>query len=247
MRGRGRRRGGSSGGGPSGTGLDDDLWRPGGLGDPALVQAVLSSAMPEAQRSRALYLLGLSLGGPLRAAAVVVAEPAALPEALRACAAGLLAPSTRAGGPAPQAALWPRVGVLLMPAAAPPGGPRCLAAWPSAWARRSPRSGCRSRGPRPGAPRGSRAWARPGRGWRTRRNWEPRPCWPTYPGTRRSRTRTWWRSPAWTPSRTGRSCWRPWRPSAAPDRCGRRPKSCVCTTVPSPTGWRGPNAPWASR
>ncbi|MFC5655072.1 helix-turn-helix domain-containing protein [Streptomyces nogalater] len=104
-------------GGPSGTGLDDDLWRPGGLGDPALVQAVLSSAMPEAQRSRALYLLGLSLGGPLRAPAVVVAEPAALPEALRACAAGLLAPSTRAGGPAPQAALWPRVGVLLMPAA----------------------------------------------------------------------------------------------------------------------------------
>lgn len=104
-------------GGPAGHGPYDDLWRPGGLGDPALVQAVLSSAMPEAQRSRALYLLGLALAGPMRAAAVVVTEPAALSEALRACAAGLLAPPTRAGGPAPQAALWPRVGVLLLPAA----------------------------------------------------------------------------------------------------------------------------------
>ncbi|MEU7053444.1 hypothetical protein AB0A67_34815, partial [Streptomyces eurythermus] len=96
-------------GGPAGSGPYDDLWRPGGLGDPALVQAVLSSAMPEAQRSRALYLLGLALAGPMRAAAVVVAEPAALPEALRSCAAGLLAPPTRAGGPAPQAVLSPTV------------------------------------------------------------------------------------------------------------------------------------------
>ncbi|MFF9026028.1 helix-turn-helix domain-containing protein [Streptomyces eurythermus] len=104
-------------GGPAVSGPYDDLWRPGGLGDPALVQAVLSSAMPEAQRSRALYLLGLALAGPMRAAAVVVAEPAALPDALRACAAGLLAPPTRAGGPAPQAVLWPTVGVLLLPAA----------------------------------------------------------------------------------------------------------------------------------
>lgn len=79
-------------GDPAGAGPDDGLWRPGGLGDPALVQAVLSSAMPEAQRSRALYLLGLALAGPMRAAAVVVTEPAALPEALRACAVGLLAP-----------------------------------------------------------------------------------------------------------------------------------------------------------
>ncbi|MFJ3585136.1 helix-turn-helix domain-containing protein [Streptomyces sp. NPDC090127] len=92
------------------------VWWPAGLGDPALVQAVLSPSMPETQRSRALHLLGLPPAGPMRAAAVVVAEPGSLQGALRVCAAELYGPpSTRTGGTAPYAALWPRVGALLLP------------------------------------------------------------------------------------------------------------------------------------
>ncbi|MGW6565668.1 helix-turn-helix domain-containing protein [Streptomyces sp. NPDC054975] len=95
---------------------DPRVWWPAGLGDPALVQAVLSPSMPETQRSRALHLLGLPPVGPMRAAAVVVAEPAALQGVLRACAAELYAPpSSRTGGTAPYGALWPRVGALLLP------------------------------------------------------------------------------------------------------------------------------------
>ncbi|MCT4352586.1 helix-turn-helix domain-containing protein [Streptomyces sp. Je 1-79] len=99
----------------AGTSSDPELWWPDGLGDPALVQAVLSPSMPEVQRSRALHLLGLAPVGPMRAAAVVVPEPAGLQGALRASAGALHAPPTRAGGPAPQGALWPRVGALLLP------------------------------------------------------------------------------------------------------------------------------------
>ncbi|MEV0000137.1 helix-turn-helix domain-containing protein [Streptomyces sp. NPDC050848] len=95
---------------------DQRVWWPAGLGDPALVQAVLSPSMPETQRSRALHLLGLPPAGPMRAAAVIVAEPGALQGALRACATALYAPpSARTGGTAPHGALWPRVGALLLP------------------------------------------------------------------------------------------------------------------------------------
>ncbi|MEU9705726.1 hypothetical protein AB0E14_33110, partial [Streptomyces sp. NPDC047981] len=91
------------------------VWAPAGLGDPALVQAVLSPSMPETQRSRALHLLGLPPAGPMRAVAVVVAEPQALQGALRACAAELSAPpSARTGGTAPHGVLWPRVGALVL-------------------------------------------------------------------------------------------------------------------------------------
>ncbi len=97
-------------------------WWPAGLGDPALVQAVLSQSMPETQRSRALHLLGLPPVGPLRAATVVVAEPADLQAALRACAAQLHGPpSARTGGTAPHGALWSRVGAILLPGAGASG------------------------------------------------------------------------------------------------------------------------------
>ncbi|MDT9690256.1 helix-turn-helix domain-containing protein [Streptomyces sp. P9(2023)] len=98
---------------PSAPSTDQRLWVPRGLGDPALVQAVLSPAMPETQRSRALHLLGLAPAGPMRAVAVVVAEPAALQGALRASAVELHVPPSVA----PHGALWPRVGALLLPGA----------------------------------------------------------------------------------------------------------------------------------
>ncbi|MGW2018779.1 helix-turn-helix domain-containing protein [Streptomyces sp. NPDC001927] len=93
---------------------DHRVWGPVGLGDPALVQAVLSASMPETQRSRALHLLGLPPAGPMRAVAVVVAEPRSLQGALRASAAEL-SPTTRSGGTAPHGVLWPRVGAIVLP------------------------------------------------------------------------------------------------------------------------------------
>ncbi|MFF9015014.1 helix-turn-helix domain-containing protein [Streptomyces sp. NPDC014870] len=96
------------------------VWAPAGLGDPALVQAALSPSMPETQRSRALHLLGLPPAGPMRAVAVVVAEPQSLQGALRACAAELSAPpSARTGTVAPHGVLWPRVGALVLPGPGP--------------------------------------------------------------------------------------------------------------------------------
>ncbi|MGW0465453.1 helix-turn-helix domain-containing protein [Streptomyces sp. NPDC003027] len=101
-----------------------DPWWPPGLGDPALVQAVLAPRMPETERSRALHLLGLAPVGLVRAAAVVVPEPTALRPALAACAAALHVPHARAGSGAPRGALWPTVGAILLPGpASPRGGP----------------------------------------------------------------------------------------------------------------------------
>lgn len=107
---------------PGHTGADGEGCAPGGrwplrLGDPGLVQAALSARLPEAERSRALQLLGLSPRADVRAVAVVVCEPGLLHRALHGCAERL---GGREGAPtaAHVAALWPTVGAVLLPGSA---------------------------------------------------------------------------------------------------------------------------------
>ncbi|MEU5419663.1 helix-turn-helix domain-containing protein [Streptomyces sp. NPDC020667] len=94
-------------------------------GDPALVQAALTTRGPEAERSRALHLLGLRPDEPLRAVAVVAPDAVLMRRALCSCARALSAAHPRLGRPAPFGALWSTVGAILLPgpADAGPGGP----------------------------------------------------------------------------------------------------------------------------
>lgn len=87
-------------------------------GDPALVQAALSARGSEAERSRALHLLGLHPDEPLRAVAVVAPEAAVMRRTLGSCARALSAAHPRLGRPAPFGALWTTVGAILLPAPA---------------------------------------------------------------------------------------------------------------------------------
>ncbi|MGW8333260.1 helix-turn-helix domain-containing protein [Streptomyces sp. NPDC055897] len=100
-----------------GEGCEPAARRPLRLGDPGLVQAALSAGLPEAERSRALQLLGLSPRTDVRAVAVVVCEPGLLQRALDGCAERLggreSAPTT-----AHAAVLWPTVGAVLLPGSA---------------------------------------------------------------------------------------------------------------------------------
>ncbi|MEV6672520.1 helix-turn-helix domain-containing protein [Streptomyces sp. NPDC051162] len=90
-------------------------------GDPALVQVALSTRGPEAERSRALHLLGLHPDEPLRAVAVVATDAAVMRRALGSCARALSAAHPRLGRPAPFGALWSTVGAILLPAPADAG------------------------------------------------------------------------------------------------------------------------------
>ena len=104
---------------PGHPGADGEGCAPGGrwplrLGDPGLVQAALSARLPEAERSRALQLLGLSPRADVRAVAVVVCEPGLLQRALHGCAERL-GGREGAATAAHVAALWPTVGAVLLP------------------------------------------------------------------------------------------------------------------------------------
>ncbi|MGW1075700.1 helix-turn-helix domain-containing protein [Streptomyces sp. NPDC002537] len=94
-------------------------------GDPALVQVALSTRGAEAERSRALHLLGLHPDEPLRAVAVVAPDAAVMRRALGSCARALSVAHPRLGRPAPFGALWSTVGAILLPAPADarPGSP----------------------------------------------------------------------------------------------------------------------------
>ncbi|GGZ65111.1 hypothetical protein GCM10010387_67660 [Streptomyces inusitatus] len=95
------------------------------LGDPALVRVALSARTSEAERSRALRLLGLRGDERLRVAAVTVTEPGTLRRALRDCALALGRTSPSAGERlAPLGVLRPTGGAILLPGSAAPSAGR---------------------------------------------------------------------------------------------------------------------------
>ncbi|MFI2213858.1 helix-turn-helix domain-containing protein [Streptomyces sp. NPDC020141] len=109
---------------------------PGRAGDPARpghpspLRTALSDRATEAERSRALRLLGLRGDERLRVAAVLAPEAAALPRALREIALALGDAPSAGGRAAPRGVLWSTGGAILLPGSlgrpaegsAPPAG-----------------------------------------------------------------------------------------------------------------------------
>ncbi|MFD0479441.1 hypothetical protein ACFQ0B_73240 [Nonomuraea thailandensis] len=191
--------------------------------DPALVELVLSDGTGEAERARALRLLGLDPATPLQALAI------ALPD--QGLAAGL-----RAMGHHVRAATIGDTAAVLV---ATPWRPGCPASPGPASAPRCPAHGRPSRGPAPAPRCGSPARTT---GCCAGRSWARWPCSPTCPSRRSRACPTSGRCPGWARSRCSRCA-----PCAWPGRSGARPRPSTCTTARWPPASPARSPRWASR